>query len=71
MIFSKLRGDPRVRTHLAQPNADDLDFLRSLVEDGKLAPVIEKVYALDEIAAAHRHLEGGHTRGKIVIQIRA
>ncbi|GAP15980.1 NADPH:quinone reductase [Longilinea arvoryzae] len=69
VIFSLLRGDQRVRTHMARPNAEDLDFLRSLVEDGKLKPVIGKVYPLDEIVAAHRHLEGGHARGKIVIQV--
>lgn len=71
VIVSKLRGDPHVRTHMTQPNAEDLDILRSLVEDGRLMPVIDKIYALDEIIAAHRHQEGGHARGKIVIQVRA
>jgi NADPH:quinone reductase-like Zn-dependent oxidoreductase len=70
VIFSRMRGDQRVATHMTRPNAEDLDFLRGLVEEGTLKPVIEMVYPLEEIAAAHRHLEGGHAKGKIVIQVR-
>lgn len=70
VIFSALRGDQRVRTHIAQPDGEDLDFLRELIQASQLKPVIEKVYPLEEIASAHRHLEGGHTKGKVVIQVR-
>ncbi len=70
VIFSALRGDQHVRTHIARPDGEDLDFLRGLAEESRIRPVIEKVYPLEEIAAAHRHLEGGHTKGKLVIQVR-
>ena len=62
-------GDKRARIHLTQPNAKDLDFLRELVEEERIGPVIEKTYSLDQIVEAHRHLERGHAKGKIVIEI--
>ncbi|WP_372839891.1 NAD(P)-dependent alcohol dehydrogenase [Phaeovulum sp.] len=34
---------------------------------GKLEPVIERVYPLDDLIAAHEHMESGHKRGNIVV----
>ncbi|QFR02332.1 zinc-binding dehydrogenase [Streptomyces phaeolivaceus] len=36
---------------------------------GALTPVIDRVYPLEEAAAAVRHLESGHPRGKLVVTI--
>jgi NADPH:quinone reductase-like Zn-dependent oxidoreductase len=49
-----------------RPNAD-LQFLKELVETGKLLPVIDRTFALSEVPEAIRYWEAGHARGKIVI----
>ncbi|MDP8932291.1 MAG: NAD(P)-dependent alcohol dehydrogenase [Actinomycetota bacterium] len=48
-------------------NAADLKVLRDLIEAGKVTPVIDRTYPLREAAAAIRHLQEGHARGKVVI----
>jgi NADPH:quinone reductase-like Zn-dependent oxidoreductase len=48
---------------------DDLKFMAQLMEDDKVRSVIDKVFPLDETAAAFRHYQGGHMQGKVVIQV--
>lgn len=43
--------------------------LHALVERGQLEPVIDMVMALEEVAEAHRRLEKGGVKGKIVLQV--
>ncbi len=54
----------------AKMNKTDLIFLKNLIEKGKLKPVIDKKYPLEETAQAIEYLEQGHAKGKVVITIR-
>jgi NADPH:quinone reductase-like Zn-dependent oxidoreductase len=49
----------------------DLEYLKGLIEDGDLTPVIDRTYPLSASAEAVRHLETGHVRGKLTISVRA
>jgi NADPH:quinone reductase-like Zn-dependent oxidoreductase len=59
----------RLSPFITRWNRQDLNFLRELIEAGQIVPVIDQAYPLDHAAAAMRHLEGGHARGKIVITV--
>ncbi|QDU76356.1 Alcohol dehydrogenase [Bremerella volcania] len=54
---------------LARPDGDILKSLAALVNEGKLRTVLDTVFPLNEVAAAHRKSEGGHVVGKIVLHV--
>jgi NADPH:quinone reductase-like Zn-dependent oxidoreductase len=59
----------RLRTFVAKESAEDLLFLKELIESGKVTPVIDRTYALREAPDAIRHLKEGHARGKLVLSV--
>lgn len=56
-------------TFLAALNQKDLTVLSDLMQSGKLTPVIDRTYKLNETPEAFRYLEQGHARGKVVIKL--
>jgi NADPH:quinone reductase-like Zn-dependent oxidoreductase len=54
----------------AKSSQKDLDFLRELIEAGKVKPVIDRSYPLSEIAEAFKYLDQGHVRGKVAITVK-
>lgn len=72
MMRTALAGKRKARfsaTGMLKPDVlrPMLGTLVKMVEDGKLVPVIDRVYPLADLIEAHRHMEAGHKRGNVVV----
>jgi NADPH:quinone reductase-like Zn-dependent oxidoreductase len=67
-VISRL-GRQKMTFFIADANQKDLGFLAELTEAGKVVPVIDACYPLDETAQAFWYLEEGHAKGKVVISV--
>lgn len=62
-------GERKVAVVSSKPNQHDMQFLKELLESGKLKPVVDRRYPLSEVPEAIRYLEEGHANGKVVIVV--
>ena len=58
-----------VHDKLDKENSENLNFLKKLVEEEKIKPLIDKIYPWEQIVDAHRYVDKGHKKGHIVITI--
>ncbi|WP_017297999.1 NAD(P)-dependent alcohol dehydrogenase [Nodosilinea nodulosa] len=68
-LISKV-SDRTVKSLMVKPNAADLATLRELIEAGKILPLIDRSYSLEEVPVAIRQLEQRQVIGKAVIHVR-
>jgi NADPH:quinone reductase-like Zn-dependent oxidoreductase len=65
-----IAGSKRMGVFMWKPNdRQDLAYLGDLLVSGKIHPLIDRRYPLDEVPAALRYVSEGHARGKVVISI--
>jgi NADPH:quinone reductase-like Zn-dependent oxidoreductase len=67
-LIAMMKGK-EIASFIANINRADLDFMKGLLESGKVVPVIDRKYSLSEIPQAIKYVEEGHARGKVVITI--
>lgn len=64
-----LVGGKKMGMVASQPDKAELQYVKELIEAGKVRPVIDKRFSLQEVPAAIRYVETGHARGKVVITV--
>ena len=72
LIEMKLNSNPNSKrsiTMWGDVNGKDLEIVSKLLESEVIVPVIDRVYSMEEIADAHRYVEKGHAKGKVILKI--
>ncbi|MFC2023169.1 NAD(P)-dependent alcohol dehydrogenase [Chloroflexota bacterium] len=69
-LWSSVTGGKRMVPLMGKrPSVKDHVLMKEFLEAGKVKAVIDREYSLAQVPQALRYLEGGHTRGKIVIRM--
>ena len=67
IIVNRVFGGRSFYYSYAQPDGKALSKIKEMVEIGDIRPCLSAVYSMDEMIDAHKHLESGSSRGKVVV----
>ena len=70
-VRTSLRAGKKVKYAVSSNTRAGLELIVGLIEAGALTPVVDRVYPMREIAAAHRHVESRHKRGSVIVSMDA
>ena len=68
LLLSRFVGQ-KLGTFVSSENHEDMLVLKELIEAGKVAPVIDRTYALAEVPEAISYVKDGRARGKVVVTV--
>ncbi|MBD3408489.1 MAG: zinc-binding dehydrogenase [Candidatus Lokiarchaeota archaeon] len=69
MIITSIVGNKKVKGAGATPSVANLDFLKELIENGKLQIVLDRSYSLENISEAFEYVETGHKKGSVLVHV--
>lgn len=69
-LLAKLGFSPKYEIILVKPSGEQLAEVGTLIEAGKIKPVIDRKLPLEAAAEAHEYMEQGHARGKVILVVK-
>ena len=69
MIWTSIIGGKKMKGGVSKESVENLNFFSALFESGKLKPVIDRSYPLEQTALAFQYVERGHKKGNVIITV--
>lgn len=68
-LWTSLTSSKKVIGGVAADHIESIIFLKDLVETGKIKPVIDKCFSLEQASEAHRYVDKGHKKGNVILTL--
>jgi NADPH:quinone reductase-like Zn-dependent oxidoreductase len=69
MLEETATAGVRATGYRVAPDGSTLAIISRLLESGDVKVYVDEVFGLADAADAHRKIEQGHTRGKLVLRV--